>query len=78
LRAKGDDRSKGLQVKIVDELQRVLQVSGHVSETSILDADEVQRRVLLSDAAEGTATARVTGLVTCWWAHAQRGASTTG
>lgn len=78
LRAKGDDRSKGLQVKIVDELQRVLQVSGHVSETSILDADEVQRRVLLSDAAEGAATARVTGLVTCWWAHAQRGASTTG
>ena len=78
LRSKRDERSKGLQAKFIDELENALQVSGHVTEAPMLDEDEVQRRVLVSDAAEGTDTQQVTGLVKRWWAHAQRSAPTNG
>ena len=78
LRSKRDERSKGLQAKFIDELENALQVSGHVTEAPMLDEDEVQRRVLVSDAAEGTDTQQVTVLVKRWWAHAQRGTSTNG
>jgi hypothetical protein len=78
LRSKSDERSNRLQAKIIDQLERALQDSGHVSEAPILDEDEVQRRVLVSDAAKGADTQRVTGLVRRWWAHAQRGTPTNG
>jgi hypothetical protein len=78
LRSKRDERSKGLQAKFIDELESSLQVSGHVTEAPMLAEDEVQRRVLVSDAAEGTDTQQVTGLVKRWWAHAQRSAPTNG
>lgn len=78
LRSKGDERSKGLRTKFIVELERTLQDSGHVTDAPMLDADEVQRRVLVSDAAKGADTQKVTGLVRRWWAHAQRGTSTNG
>jgi hypothetical protein len=78
LRSKSDERSNRLQVKIIDQLERALQDSGHVSEAPMLDEDEVQRRVLVSDAAKGADTQRVTRLVRRWWAHAQRGTPTNG
>jgi hypothetical protein len=76
LRAKEDPRRKNLRENTIDDLERALQESGHLTDASILDQAEVLRRVLDSNAAKGGDTESVADLVARWWTHAQRGEPT--